>query len=305
MNEAPSITDELDMIESFGADIAGFFHHWESQPLLTQMPVKDLDATATSRLVEGRYLLRPCGCSIRPVESGFLMSELFALLRKHLPDRTAGLDAIEQQFLSGQISVTDFVQAVLKNDGNQLRTMMRQHDIPEDLVTFLAVYVARPYRVQMARFLLEGVDLAVWSFGYCPVCGHWPSLAHIGGPETMRMLWCLHCDTRWKFKRLQCAFCLNEDQEEMEFISLPENDAYRLHVCNKCRRYLKEIKSSDAPEDVAFDTVYLGTMLLDVAAEREHYIQESPLTVRYDDPDGNELLVYRQHDLAAGCGHRY
>jgi len=47
-------------------------------------------------------------------------------------------------------------------------------------------------------------------------------------------------------------------------------------------------------KDFPFDKYYLGTLPLDIIAEKEGYIQESMLTVRYDNADGNELLMYRQ-----------
>jgi FdhE protein len=284
------------MIDSFGHDLETFFRRWESESLIARHPAKDLPDAAQLRLSEGRYLLRPCGSEIRPAESGLLMGELFELLRVHLPDRIADMKKIEDLFISEAISYKEFILTVLRNRGNELRAMVRKSDTPEDLMTFLAVYAARPFRMQIARYLLNGIDLVDWHCGYCPVCGHWPSLAHISGPETARMLWCLQCDTRWEFKRLQCAFCLSEDQEKLDFISQPDDNTYRLQACTVCKRYIKEIRSSDPMAEVPFDTIYLGSMLLDVIAARENLIQESPLTVRYDDPDGNELLYYRQQD---------
>jgi hypothetical protein len=47
-------------------------------------------------------------------------------------------------------------------------------------------------------------------------------------------------------------------------------------------------------KDFPFDKFYLGTLPLDIIATNEGYIQESILTVRYDNSDGNELLMYRQ-----------
>jgi hypothetical protein len=40
--------------------------------------------------------------------------------------------------------------------------------------------------------------------------------------------------------------------------------------------------------------MYLGTLLLDAIGEKEGFIQESVLTVRYDNTKENELLMYRQ-----------
>jgi FdhE protein len=302
MNNEPSIAGELEMIDSFGQEIGAFFKRWETESLLAKQPPREATEAAHSRLAEGRYLLRPCGCGIRPAESGFLMDGLFQLLNDHLPDRAEDLEKIRQAFHSGEIQVEDFILTVLRNLGNEFKKLIDVHHLAEDLATFLAIYAARPFRVQLARFLLEDIDLGHWTRGYCPVCGHWPSLAHINGPEAVRQLWCLQCDTRWEFKRLQCVYCLNETADAFDFISLPSDTTYRMQACTICKRYLKEVRSSDPIGELPFDTVYLGTMLLDVIAAKNDYIQESPITVRYDDPDGNELLYYRQE--LANTAHR-
>jgi len=65
-------------------------------------------------------------------------------------------------------------------------------------------------------------------------------------------------------------------------------------VCKKCKRYLKEVRSNIEVANFPFDKFYLGTLPLDIIAAKEEYIQESVLTVRYNNSDGNELLMYRQ-----------
>jgi hypothetical protein len=70
--------------------------------------------------------------------------------------------------------------------------------------------------------------------------------------------------------------------------------SFRLHGCRRCRRYLKEVRSDVPVDPFPFLQTALGTVRLDFTAQEEGFIRESPLTVRYDDPDGNELLLYRQ-----------
>jgi formate dehydrogenase maturation protein FdhE len=64
--------------------------------------------------------------------------------------------------------------------------------------------------------------------------------------------------------------------------------SYRAQVCTGCRRYLKEARSSEAVDKFHFDTVYLGTFMLDVLARNEGYIRESPLLVRSNDDSGGK-----------------
>lgn len=294
MDKHPTVADSIRSLESFGSDLKDFLTRFTDTSLFRRLPPKGAKADAEKRLFEGRYLLRPCGTEFREENCGVMALELFDLLKKHLPEREKALVRIQNIFVEGKVGTHEFLEAVFSNLGNRIIKLVRQHDLEEDLTTFFAVLLARPIRQAAAKHLTADVDLSKWTCGYCPVCGHWPSFSHIEGNEGHRTLWCLHCGVRWQFPRITCAYCLNTDHEKLEIITPLGEEAYRAQVCLQCRRYLKEIRSKESADELDFDTLYLGTTGLDFAVRKEGYIQESPLTVRYDDPDGNELLMYRQ-----------
>lgn len=289
-----AIEENINRLNSFAADLQLFFERNKSLPLFKKLPVRYEPEVTRLRLSEGRYLFSPCGIELNRSESNRIALELLDLLKKHLSDRVEELTAIADAMMQEKINTNDLLLRIIKNEGNQIIKVIRAHKFSEDLFTFFAICLARPFREHASEYFKEGIDNLNWYKGYCPVCGHWPALAHLNAESGHRTLWCLCCNTNWNFKRTQCAFCLNEDHEHLKIINPENEDSYRIQVCKKCKRYLKEVRSNTAVKDFSFDKFYLGTLALDVIAEREGYIQESILTVRYDNPDGNELLMYRQ-----------
>jgi len=264
--------------------------------LFKKMPIKDDAETAKQRLSEGRYLLRPCGVEFNKNECSHLAMELLDILQTHLAERRNDLSEVSDALVNEKITAYDILLKTFKNEGNEILKEIRNHKLSEDLLTFFAIYLARPFREQAALYLMDDLEKLNWFCGYCPVCGHWPALGHIGIEEGQRNLWCLCCNTKWNFKRIQCAFCLNENHESLEILNPENEESYRIQICKKCKRYLKEIRSNVEVKNFPFDKMYLGTLPLDLIAKQEGYIQESMLTVRYENPDGNELLMYRQKE---------
>lgn len=232
------------------------------------------------------------------------------LLRNHLPDRKSALSRLEEILLQRRWAPEDFLADVFTNREKRIANAVQKFDLEEDITMFFAVILARPFRAQNARYLAEGLDLKNWLRGYCPVCGHWPSLAHIYADGGQRTLWCMHCDTRWPFPRLQCSYCLNDNQDELGLIS-PESDSpFRMQVCADCRRYLKEIRSSESTDKFSFDENYLKTHALDLLAQEEGYTQPPLLLARHectDDenkPKNTRMCVHEENNnWAEDNGH--
>lgn len=291
------LENEIEKLEEFASDLQKYFENSKSSALFKKLPLREKVDERQQRFLNGLYLFRPCGIELQLNDLNRIAIELLDLLKKHLPDRNDDISFIAPVLIEEKIKTKDLLMKIIKNEGSEIRKEIRLHNIAEDLFTFFSVYLARPFREKAAEYLLDGISKPNWFQGYCPVCGHWPALSHLYSENGQRTLWCLCCNTKWNFKRTQCAFCLNENHEQLEVLNPENQESFRVQVCNKCKRYLKEVKSDIGLKDFPFDKFYLGTLPLDIIAEQEGYIQESVLTVRYDNPEGNELLIYRQKEL--------
>ncbi|NCS88705.1 MAG: formate dehydrogenase accessory protein FdhE [Ignavibacteria bacterium] len=294
INSSSEMDGNIDKLNPFASDLKEFFESCKTLPLFKKLPLRDELEVRKQRLSGGRYLFRPCGIGLHPNESNKIALELLELLKKHLCDRKDELSAIADAMIQEKIIANDFLLQIIKNEGNQIRKVIRDNNLAEDIFTFFAIYFARPFRQFASEYLLEGLDKLNWFSGYCPVCGHWPGLGHINSEGGQRTLWCLSCNSKWNFKRTQCAFCLNEDHQTLQILNPENEESYRIQICKKCKRYLKEVRSIIEVKNFPFDKYYLGTLPLDVIAEQKGYFQESMLTVRYENSEGNELLMYRQ-----------
>ena len=100
----------------------------------------------------------------------------------------------------------------------------------------------------LSRYL-EGVVAAFgkwreekdWLRAYCPTCGSTPAMALLVGvdPGRHRFLICGRCRTRWRFRRLGCSFCENEDDSQLAVIGLEQEGGLRVDYCQMCQGYLK------------------------------------------------------------------
>jgi FdhE protein len=114
-------------------------------------------------------------------------------------------------------------------------------------------------------------DGCAWHKGYCPICGAWPVLGELRGVELAEYLRCGACGTGWRFRRLACAYCGNEDYRTLQTLTVDGNQRFRVSVCEHCHGYLKVGNAFDPlpAELVALDD--LVSMHLDVVAIERGY----------------------------------
>ncbi len=88
-----------------------------------------------------------------------------------------------------------------------------------------------------------------WHQGVCPTCGVSLDLAYIAEDGALYLV-CAHCSTEWRYPRLKCPFCSNENQETLGYFFVEGEDghSYRIHVCEECCKYIKVILIPASPE---------------------------------------------------------
>lgn len=111
-----------------------------------------------------------------------------------------------------------------------------------------------------------------WESLTCPVCGSEPTMAQLG-EDGKRSLSCGVCRTEWRFRRIACAYCGNDDPEKLSHIAV-EGDSVRVDVCCKCGRYLKTHDTRTSGITIPLDLLDVTTMHLDLLAERHGFSRE-------------------------------
>ena len=108
-----------------------------------------------------------------------------------------------------------------------------------------------------------------WLKNYCPVCGRKPVLAQLRKQNEgrARYLKCDGCSTIWRWNRLGCTYCDNEDLKQIHILEIESEPEMRIDVCDKCHSYIKTY-NHEGNEDI-----YLkdwATLHFDLLAEEEN-----------------------------------
>ena len=154
-------------------------------------------------------------------------------------------------------------------DGKSLPAPSGNGDVAPALLGAIIQQALRPFLVKYSLALLKGVDQKIWRRGYCPICGGNPDIASLEKEVGERWLMCSRCDARWRFQRLECPFCSNQDAKLMPYFS-DEKEAYRLYVCDNCQSYIKAVDLRKAG-DVYLPLERLLTLDMDRQGQEKGY----------------------------------
>ena len=156
-------------------------------------------------------------------------------------------------------------------EGPALETLACEMKADFRVFYFLVTQAFSPFLQSYAQKLGEVVDLSGWLKGVCPICGKEPMIARLEEETGRRWLFCPLCHTEWLFKRLVCPFCENDDNESLRYFFVENDQAHRIDVCDKCKRYIKTIDLRKTDNAMNFFVENLSTLALDIVADKEGF----------------------------------
>ncbi|SHK05376.1 formate dehydrogenase accessory protein FdhE [Desulforamulus aeronauticus] len=163
----------------------------------------------------------------------------------------------------------EFINSLFKVDGQKTR-WAKKLNISLELLDFLAQVTFRPLLKTYGEEVAKQLPLGDWAHGHCPVCGDQPTMAKLAGSEGYRKLFCGRCETEWRYKRIGCPYCKDENASEASFIALDDHKQYRVYLCDRCKSYLKTVDERVSGEVDLF-CEDLATVELDKLAQSEGY----------------------------------
>lgn len=184
------------------------------------------------------------------------------------PD-TAAL-ATAQRLATGEIDVEPLLAPALSGDAGAIAREAARLGVDATTLERLADLALQPVLWEAAAQLAALTEIDRWDRGYCPVCGAWPGLAELVGPEKRRVLRCLRCGSAWSWPLLLCPYCGNDDHRTLGILA-EASAGERVDVCERCHGHLKAIQtyaSHGAPRLVAEDA---ATLHLDMGAAEAGY----------------------------------
>jgi len=149
-----------------------------------------------------------------------------------------------------------------------------QDEVDEDVIDLVDLFLEeslRPALEKVAEKYGKIITETGWAEGYCPICGKEPKIGEIREEEGRRFLFCTQCGFEWRFRRIKCPFCGNEEQQTLAYFTIEGEEKYRVDVCHECKRYIKIVDFRESEEEANLDVEDIATLHLDMLANEEGY----------------------------------
>jgi FdhE protein len=185
------------------------------------------------------------------------------------------VEKIEEVVSRGEVNLEELFKKTAEHGAEHVAALSEKLNVRGEILFFLAENSLRPIFEAYARELKEHVDQESWWRAYCPICGSKPVMAELVGQERKRFLICSCCGYEWRFKRIQCPFCENEERRKFKYFFTEEEErTYRVETCQKCKKYIKTVDTEQLDEAFFPAVEDVGTLYLDVLAKNEGYERE-------------------------------
>jgi FdhE protein len=221
---------------------------------------------ARARLQQGEPLLKPEELNVDADRLTDLAMQIAFAIAEQRRDRVRELADVHAWLHRRRDRMSAIAEAYLRTG----RVPESNSGVNLGLLTFVIHNALHPFLRARAQALEGFVDASAWYRKRCPVCGGEPDVAALEKRNGRRRLICSRCDTEWVYRRLGCPFCGNEDPKELAFFP-SEDRAYRLAVCERCRRYLKTVDFREMAEERPLAAERVLTAGMDVAAQEAGY----------------------------------
>jgi FdhE protein len=146
------------------------------------------------------------------------------------------------------------------------------------------------------RYLAQQAPVE-WSYGYCPVCGAWPTLAEVRGLERTRRWRCGRCGGDWGLALLRCPYCGEANHQRLGSLAADDDEATcTVETCLTCRGYVKTRAVLQPTPPYAVVLEDLATVEWDLVALARGYRRPTqpgyPLGVRLVEPPSRMRIFF-------------
>jgi FdhE protein len=122
--------------------------------------------------------------------------------------------------------------------------LIHDQELPSNhpgLLRYLGWTALRRFLRPVVKVFGEWRDEECWHRRYCPTCGSLPAMAQLVGMDSgrIRLLSCGCCGTRWRYRRIGCTFCENENDHRLPVLTIEGENGLRIDCCDLCGGYLK------------------------------------------------------------------
>jgi FdhE protein len=180
---------------------------------------------------------------------------------------------IKRAILDGRLDPQAYMKAHVRArpQGEGTTMAAASFDIAPRTIQFILDQIMKPLVEKKAEALMPLIAGLRWHKGYCPVCGSMPELAFLKEQEGQRWLRCSTCAQHWRYVRLACPFCENEEQDKLELYYIAGREGERAEVCHHCGRYVLCMDLRDRFDESVLDVAAIGLIHLDLLAQQKGF----------------------------------
>jgi FdhE protein len=213
-------------------------------------------------------------------------SKLWPLLGVVFPPLHDALESIGKRLGEDLSWLNLCLRAVVHGEEEALAKAAALAGVSPDFLLMALQTAYGPCIATQKEALLSLAPAELWRKSHCPVCGSAPDLAtlecHSGQTDFLISkggeLWhhCPTCSHHWRFMRLECPGCGNQDHKTLVRFSLPDSPREHIYACEECRHYLPCLDLIESFDKVDLDVAALGLVHLDAVAQSRGYVPLSP-----------------------------
>ena len=226
-------------------------------------------AEAERRLKEGRPMINLRSDLFAEQEPKNYFLKLLGIIEKDNPEATTEL---HNTIINDNNAYTRLVRELFTLETGHLLKLDKNAEAL-NLVPLFVHESLKPFFKTLAIKLKSSIEKSDWNQGLCPVCSRPADLSLLREDEGRRSLFCLQCDYEWPYKRMQCPFCGEEDQQKLSYFTINDDSSekYRVNVCRRCRRYIKTVDTRKIDSAIDPEIENLITLHLDLQACKEDF----------------------------------
>ncbi|MTI80278.1 MAG: formate dehydrogenase accessory protein FdhE [Firmicutes bacterium] len=211
------------------------------------------DAEITDKIIELWQQGEPLLNHLQPKVTEELFNDVYTVVVRACLKWQPGLQNLSEDILSklkefDKVSIEALYSTIINDVERDKKEWAKRLSISIEMFNFLASSTSRILLSGFAAHAVTQLDMEKWKQGYCPICGGNPAMAKLSKEVGVRKLHCNGCETEWRFKRIGCPICNNDDSSKISFIMPEDQKQYRLYLCQQCKSYLKTVDERQCGE---------------------------------------------------------
>lgn len=273
--QSPELSDLFDLYRSLFAVELSYL------PKIKPKVKKPKEEKANKSIDEGDHLLDTKSIYVKSDLFRVVISDICAIIEEKSPEFKEVLDA----FLShadlnpkNKKETPPFIENLQAFKTEYFTKLAEAISLNAEVLFFIAYHAISPF-VEKASFVFrDSFDYSRWERSICPICGRKPAMAMLSKENGLRILQCSLCRSWWSYPRLKCVVCGNDNHETLEYFYAREDEAHRVNVCNKCKKYIKTTDARELDRDINLEVEDLATFYLDIVAKERGYTSAGRIT---------------------------